>query len=350
MSSRSNYYEFREAKVAIAMELMKRDWKVYGFKEDESDSMTDYWSPASWSGIATKNGFVVVVDCDSNYYSGRKIYTSSASNEEIVLSAKIQATIKKLKEVRQDRGASAAEEETAKKKIEALLQKSNKNKKSAVEVTDYYPEFQPNPPRMSWHVEKDGVIIAKGNGVAKFAAMEYFDKKDAESDLKYYDKNSYRYERAEELLKIHKSFMTLINKIDSAAGSMIGGSDGAYVYENVEVTEYKREKKAVECAAGSLKEGQCFIVKSPYFNHGICKGYVYVIHEHDGYYTANRLNKKLEKELTGNANKANSFGCITGSYADKFLKWFKNNSLAWCEIVEQETPYKVQKCLKKKIG
>ena len=63
MSSNNNYYEFKDAKVAIAMELVKRGWKLYGFHEDESDWMTDYWSPAWWEGIATKDGFVVVVDC-----------------------------------------------------------------------------------------------------------------------------------------------------------------------------------------------------------------------------------------------------------------------------------------------
>ena len=56
MSSNNNYYEFKDAKVAIAMELVKRGWKLYGFHEDESDWMTDYWSPAWWEGIATKDG------------------------------------------------------------------------------------------------------------------------------------------------------------------------------------------------------------------------------------------------------------------------------------------------------
>ena len=41
MSSRTNYYDFRDAKVLIAMELSKRGWEIFGFKPDESDSMTD---------------------------------------------------------------------------------------------------------------------------------------------------------------------------------------------------------------------------------------------------------------------------------------------------------------------
>lgn len=39
----SNYYDYREVKVMIAHKLMNMEgWKVYGYKEDRSDSMTDY--------------------------------------------------------------------------------------------------------------------------------------------------------------------------------------------------------------------------------------------------------------------------------------------------------------------
>ena len=49
----STYYDYREVKVMIARKLMSMEgWKVYGYYEDKSDSMTDYWSPAHWDGIA----------------------------------------------------------------------------------------------------------------------------------------------------------------------------------------------------------------------------------------------------------------------------------------------------------
>lgn len=280
MSSRTNYYDFRDAKVLIAMELSKRGWEIFGFKPDESDSMTDYWSPADWDGIATKNGYVVVIDC-SDYIvksrSGKKDYRRSSNTEEIELTVEIQQKIKKLKEIRQDRGASPAEEATAKEKIEKLLTKDKGNKDDNISITVYYPTFQANPPRMSWHVEKDGVIIAKGNGVAKFSDLRWFDKKEAEEELKKQDKDSWRYEDAEKKLKLHKQFMTFINKIDTAAGSMLSKDGKGFVYENVVKTEYKTENKAVECA-GSIKEGQCFILKHG-FTGGRCKGYVYRFHD-----------------------------------------------------------------------
>ena len=68
------------------------------------------------------------------------------------------------------------------------------------------------------------------------------------------------------------------------------------------------------------------------------------------YYIAYRLDKKLKKQLTGNANPANCFGYISGSYKERFLKWIETGALAWCEIQEVKTPYKVKKCVKKKIG
>lgn len=127
MASRNNYYNFRDAKVLIAAELSKRGWEIFGFKPDESDSMTDYWSPADWDGIATKNGYVAVFDCSeymASSYSGKVDYRRSNNKETVEMSADIQAKIKKLEEIRQDRGASPAEEATAKEKIEMLLEKS----------------------------------------------------------------------------------------------------------------------------------------------------------------------------------------------------------------------------------
>ena len=55
----STYYDFRDAKVVIAAELKKRGWQIFGYHEDESEMMTDYYDPAYWDGIATKNGYIV---------------------------------------------------------------------------------------------------------------------------------------------------------------------------------------------------------------------------------------------------------------------------------------------------
>ena len=284
--------------------------------------------------------------------SGKKDYRRSNSKEEVTLSCELREKIKKLKEIRQDRGASPAEEETAKKKIEILLAKNKQNKENVVKVEVTYPVFQANPPRMSWHVEKDGVIIAKGNGVAKYSDLRWFEKEKYEEALKTSDKNSWAYEDADKKLKLYKQFMTFINKIDTAAGAMLSKDGKGFVYENVVETKYKTENIAVE-SAGSLKNGQCFIVKTR-FNHGINQGYVYQLNECDGingkkFYVAYRLDKKLKKQLTGRGNRANCFGWISGEFQEKFLHWIETGSLAWCEIQEVKTAYEVTKCVKKAI-
>jgi len=47
-----HWTERRKAKAALGLALRARGWTLYGFHEDRSDPMTDYWAPASWDGVA----------------------------------------------------------------------------------------------------------------------------------------------------------------------------------------------------------------------------------------------------------------------------------------------------------
>ena len=235
-----------------------------------------------------------------------------------------------------------------------------------------------HPPKMNWHIEKDGIIIAKGNGILKFANIwkyysynrdmewlnEYKQDKKAYADKHtqdlvnrgYYDneedarKNTERHiQDLEEDIKLIDKFETFINKIDTTCGGLIGEGDSV-IYEKVTVTEYKTENKVVEDATGSIKEGQLFILKSN-FNYGRFKGYTYRIHEttyEDGQkrYHAYKLNGKKTKECTGQANKSNYWYIYD---MEKFLKWFSQGSISWCHIEEVKTPYKVEKVVKRTI-
>jgi hypothetical protein len=49
----SNYYKRRNQAANMAETIMARGWNVGGYKPDRSDSMTDYYDPASWHGAAT---------------------------------------------------------------------------------------------------------------------------------------------------------------------------------------------------------------------------------------------------------------------------------------------------------
>lgn len=56
------YYDKRAACAMIAERLaIEPGWKVLGYKGDKSDSMTDYYDPATWYGYAEgPNGFILV--------------------------------------------------------------------------------------------------------------------------------------------------------------------------------------------------------------------------------------------------------------------------------------------------
>lgn len=371
----STYYEYRDVKVMIAHKLMSMDdWKVYGYSPDRSDSMTDYYNPAHWGGVAEKNGYILCVGiCGEAKPEEIRQYNYDGFTYDRSIAEKIE----KLQQMTVERGASEQEEQSAKMMILRLQKKAEENSENANKyiVTGIIPGHMANPPRMNWHIEKDGVYIAKGNGILKFAHvdsyynyphykedMEKFKKMD-ESDYKkelvrkyterYNDSVEYATRQAEshvekmkDDLKLVNQFEEFINKIDTTCGGMLGEGDGV-IYEKVKVTEYKKENKAIEDATGSIKEGQCFIVKTS-FNYGHNKGYVYRIREteYNGKktYTAWKLNGKLTKECTGMANQSNHW-----YISDNFTKWFEKGSLAWCHIEEVKTPYEVEKVVKRVV-
>lgn len=61
MSYNQSYEYQKKALARLAETLMAAGWNVNGYHEDKSDMMTDYYSPAYWSGHATPPG----VDVDS---------------------------------------------------------------------------------------------------------------------------------------------------------------------------------------------------------------------------------------------------------------------------------------------
>lgn len=120
--------------------------------------------------------------------------------------------------------------------------------------------------------------------------------------------------------------------------------------KKVTVTEYKKENKVVEDESGSIKEGQCFVLKSN-FNYGRHKGCAYRIHEttyEDGQkrYYAYKLNGKKTKECTGKADQSNYWWIYD---TEKFLKWFSQGAIAWCHIEEVKTPYEVEKVVRRTV-
>ena len=375
----SNYYNYREVKVMIAHRLMNIEgWKVYGYKEDRSDGMTDYWDPANWDGVAEKNGYILCVDV---YGAAEPQEIRKYNYSGFTYDHSIAEKIKKLEAMTVERGASEAEEASAKLSIERLQKKAEEATENANKyiVVGTVPGHMAHPPKMNWHIEKDGIIIAKGNGILKFAHIwkyynynrdmewlnEYKQDKKAYADKHtqdlisrgYYDteenarKSTERHiEDLEEDIKLIDKFEALINKFDTTCGGLLGEGDGT-IYEKVTVTEYKTENKVVEDVIGSIKEGQCFILKSN-FNYGCYKGLVYRIHETERngqkHFHAYKLNGKLTKECTGSASR-NNYWFVGSSDSECLTKWIEKGSIVWCHIEEVKTPYEVEKVVKKTI-
>ena len=369
----STYYQYQDVGVMIAHKLMEMDgWKVYGYHADESDGMTDYYSPAYWHGIAEKNGYIFVVNRSwAEKPEEIRKYNYDGKMADVSISEKIQ----KLQQMTVERGASESEAETAKNMIEKLQAKQTTSTEKYI-VVGMTPGHQANPPRCNWHIEKDGVIIAKGNGLLKYAVIDDYYRYDrCFEDLNKWKKDNEKYisdfirdnmvrwnyteERARECALSHieqlkkddamvRQFETFINKINTTCGGLLGEGDGV-IYEKVTVTEYKKENKAIETTSGSLKDGQCFILKSS-FNYGRYKGLVYRIHEvgeeENKYFTAYKLNGKLTKECHGMASQNNTWYIGT---TDKITKWIDKGAISWCDIQEVKTPYEVEKVVKKTI-
>lgn len=377
----SNYYEYRDVKVMIAHKLMSMEgWKVYGYKKDRSDGMTDYYNPANWDGVAEKNGYVLCVDV---YGAAEPQEIRKYNYDGFTYDNSIQDKITKLEQMTVERGASEAEEVSAKMMIERLQKKAeeeteNRNKYI---VIGHIPGHMAHPPRMNWHIEKDGMIIAKGNGILKYAYIDsYYNYEGYMEDYRRFKEigaDAWEKEKAEYFFnhttwgdtmeeaersakrkreemekdsKLIEAFEKFINKIDTTCGGLLGEGDGT-IYEKVVVTEYKKENKVIEDTTGSIKEGQLFILKSN-FNYGCRKGLVYRIHatEYEGKitYHATKLNGKLTKECTGHAS-SNNYWFIGSGVHDNLTKWIEKGSIAWCHIEEVKTPYEVEKVVKKKV-
>lgn len=373
----STYYEYQDVKIMIAHKLMAMDgWKVYGYHADNSDPMTDYYDPASWGGVAEKNGYILCVDV---YGASKPQNIYKFNNDGLAYDRNIMDKIEKLSQMTIERGASEQEEESAKMMIARLQEKAKKSTEEKYVITGVIPGHMANPPRMNWHIEKNGIYVAKGNGILKFASidsyyryphymkeMHKFRTMSREEYKKYViddymmrwnDSEERATEQAErDITEMEKKsalmdqFEAFINKIDTTCGGLLGEGDGT-VYEKVKVTEFKTENKAVEDTNGNIKDGQCFILKTN-FNYGCRKGLVYRIHatEYDGKITfhANKLNGKLTKECTGHAS-SNNYWYIGSGEHDNITKWIEKGSIAWCHIEEVKTPYEVEKVVKKTI-
>jgi hypothetical protein len=122
-----SYHNKREAKVILSKLLRSAGFEIYGYKEDESDCMTDYWSPADWDGIATKGKYIAVVDNKGK--SGFEILLNADElnnyrGKLAGLTIKDRERIESLERLAKDRAATEGEAETALLMIERIKNKN----------------------------------------------------------------------------------------------------------------------------------------------------------------------------------------------------------------------------------
>ncbi len=373
----STYYKYKDVKVNIAHRLMQLDgWKVYGYSADHSDPYTDYYDPAYWGGIATKNGYTLVIDHSTAAQEYRRTYTINTDT-----SPEINEKIKKLQQMTKENGASDQEEATAKAAILKLQEKQTAGQKT---IEEYTPGHLANPPRCNWHIEKDGVIIDKGTGLLKFASVpdisqerslkdwqdfnnlsrEEWINKTTQQYIRYWNDTEENarasaesaYNTATEKYKLLEQFNVLINRFNTIAGGMVGNAgENGFTYEIKKVIKYKTVYKFVPAENGSFKAGQCFQLKHN-FNYGCFAGFVYkFVASADGQTVhGQRVSLKSNKVLTGLANRSNSFGYYAADTAaeshgrdkEKFINWINSGAIEWGEVVEVKEPYEVEKAVK----
>ena len=352
----SNYYEKRKAGVNIAHALMNLRWNVYGYKKDESDSMTDYYSPAYWNGIAEKNGFVLVVN--NNYPNEEKEITKY--NPKGNLSFEDQEKINKLEQMTQKNGATAGEEENAKMLIDKLQAKVSGE--SQYIVIGKIPAHMANPGRCIWHIEKDGKIYDKGNALTKYA--------DIPADYEYdYVKMEYKsgYDKwfggekkvlTEEQVKAANDFKALILRFERVVNNMSGMGDGTAEteqkgleqqqkegYEKVIVLETKTKLKMVLEDRNNIQVGDYL----SFAHHG---GYWKVINEHmqKGTWKGVQMEKKaftyeiVGKESRGFQQLKN--GKRYYDYEERMLKSVENGKTKIYTLQEVEVTEEVEKWVK----
>lgn len=286
------YYDYRKAKVNLYYALKAKGWRMFNFKEDESDSMTDYYSPASWSpAIAEKNGVIFVCDVaeyEVKRYSGYEVYEYTQNTTTY----KDNSKITKLQAIANDQAATEGEKQAAQEAINRITEhaeQSQENREKTKVLKYVYPSFMANPGKSKWHLEKDGKILDKGTGLSKFADLP----SDWQFDYEKMEwKESYAYhsewqngeyvrvkkEVTEETRKLVEQFNALITRIDNIGNGCIVMSDGTEEteaegleaeakqgYEKVIVNEKKKVWKMIPVERSYFQAGD--YITLPNHNH-----------------------------------------------------------------------------------
>lgn len=170
-----HYSDKQNVKEALVSVLSERGWTIFGFSPDQSDSMTDYYHPAHWNGVAEKDGTVLVFDVNA--------YDAKMSGTEIVEHRMKLGPCTPCKGT--GKTTSHQDGYTTRALFAGTVEHhpaipmgspckwcdgTGQREESREHPTGVrWPTFQATPKGSKWHAERNGKIIAKG--VALYAPI-----------------------------------------------------------------------------------------------------------------------------------------------------------------------------------
>lgn len=337
------YYDKQDSLIAIMKGLQCRGWLIYGYKPNMSDSMTDYFDPASWQGIAVKNGYILVIDC----YSGGKIGGSFIHKS---YDMKIQQKLQKLCALRDNHAASEGEKANAQAIIDSL---SKKVVTEIMEESDQ-PEvtYQKNPGNAKWHIEKDGKIIDKGAGVFIFGDVDKYDHGECSYDYKKRDDNFHSYRVMEyyttdeawdkhyandilpdrlEAIKLLDKYDALLDKWDSRVVIKLGEGDvDTLVQKTVEKRTIYHVAEISDNPTDYVRIGEGYR-----HYHGLEKGYLYKVKD-EGYFKLTPKWVTLESGKSIRAYKPEPNKSTKSTYVHIAESDFSEKKAVYIKLVQKE--------------
>ena len=311
----SNYYQKEDAKLRICDELKKLGWTIYGYRADQSDSMTDYYCPASWDGIAEKNGYILVVD---NHYSAEKQAITKLNKNYIEMDNKDREKINNLSKLTSENGASDGEIKNAQKLIARIKAKYTNEGVEKYETVGYIPAHLGNPNRCMWHLEKDGCLVDKGNKLTVYDILEsyIFDIEKMEFTDRYkkviagYDENGNRVLKDRELTESElkginefKAFILRLERIVNCGNSCGDGTvetEKAYQEQNEAEKMVKKTFTKIKKVVKPVKVDRSFVKVGDYVNYKgsrktVCYWLVTDVNEERGTFTYKSTGKKYQE-------------------------------------------------------
>lgn len=166
----AHWVDKRAARAAIVHALMARPetWQVFGYKADQSDPMTDYYNPADWyegAAIHKPTGMVLVVDRYQGNTTGtrdRVRYVPDPASPCLDCQGTGKNDSKDIGRRNLAMRYGIAPDDCIPCHGRGLRDKPEN-------YAEPFVRYQANPKGRSWHIERDGAIVASGVGVFSIA-------------------------------------------------------------------------------------------------------------------------------------------------------------------------------------